>query len=306
MFRSASVYSAVAVLLAASVAWGQGTPPHKPTYANVAYGTHARQVLDFYQAKTAAPAPVMYFIHGGGWMSGDKNTPDFLDACLKTGISVVSVEYRLIPDANQQKIEPPVKACLEDVARALQFVRSKAGEWKIDKQRIVCCGGSAGGYSCLWLAFHSDMADAAASDPVARESTRVAGVLAFVPQTSLDPRQLKDWIPNINYGGHAFNQPSFETFLDKRESLMPWIQANSPYAMATAKAPPICLFYDSVPSVGQPYRDPPHSANFGTPLAEKLQKLGVECDFNYPGAKGLKYPDLFQFLRSKLNVRGSE
>ena len=40
---------------------------------------------------------------------------------------------------------PPVKAPLEDAARALQFVRSKAAEWNIDKKRIGATGGSAGG-----------------------------------------------------------------------------------------------------------------------------------------------------------------
>ena len=45
--------------------------------------------------------------------------------------------------------------------RALQFVRSKAAEWRIDKTRI---GGSAGGFSVLYLAFHPD-----AADPISRE-----------------------------------------------------------------------------------------------------------------------------------------
>src|SRR6516225_6678661 len=39
---------------------------------NVAYGKHPRQVLDFYQAKSEKPAPVVFYIHGGGWQAGDK------------------------------------------------------------------------------------------------------------------------------------------------------------------------------------------------------------------------------------------
>ncbi len=291
------------LFLLVSFAYGQGTPAHKPSLANVPYGTHARQVLDFYRAETTGPAPLMFYVHGGAWMTGDKNTPDFLDACLKTGISVVSVEYRLIPDATQDKVDPPVQGCLNDVARALQFVRSKATEWKLDKQRVVCCGGSAGGYTCLWLAFHADMAQTNAADPVVRESTRVKGVLAFVPQTTLDPKLMKEWLPNINYGGQAFNLPSFEAFLEKRAALLPWIERNSPLTMAAAGAPPVCMFYNTVPAMGQPAVDPPHSANFGAPLAEKLKKLGVECDFNYPGAQGLKYPNLFDFICAKLEVK---
>jgi acetyl esterase/lipase len=287
-------------LLISSAARAQ-PPALKPTLANVPYGKHERQVLDFYKAGSKdVRTPLLFFVHGGGWMIGDKANPDFLAKCLESGISVASINYRLIPDAMAAGITPPVKACLEDSARALQFVRSKADEWHLDRERIAGCGGSAGGFTTLWLAFHPDMADSKSADPIARESTRLACVLAFVPQTSLDPKQMRDWIPNNDYGHHAFALPSYQAFLDAREQLMPSIREYSPYALATADDPPVLLYYDSVPQVGQPYKDPPHSANFGLPLAEKLKKLGVECELNYPGAPGLKHPDLFGFLLEKL------
>src|SRR5712671_4311873 len=47
-------------------------PSLPPTFANVAYGTHQRNVLDFYQAKSDKPTPVVFNIHGGGWQAGDK------------------------------------------------------------------------------------------------------------------------------------------------------------------------------------------------------------------------------------------
>jgi len=277
-------------------------PDHpKPTEANVHYGPHERQVLDFYRAESDQPAPLLFYIHGGGWMTGDKNTPDFLVPCLKSHISVVSIEYRLIPDAIAQKVDPPVKACLDDSARALQFVRSKAKEWNIDPARIAGCGGSAGGFNTLWLAFHRDMADAKSADPIARESTRLHCAVCFVPQTSLDPVQMRAWIPNCTYGNHAFSLPNFQTFVDQREKLLPWINDFSPYALVTADAPPVYLFYDSVPALGQPYKDPPHSANFGAGLVEKLKTLGVEYEFNYTGAPGVKHPNIFDFLLEKLH-----
>lgn len=274
------------------------------TRPNVPYGKHPRQVLDFYQAKAAdgKPTPLLFFVHGGGWMQGDKANPDFLAKCLESGISVVSTNYRLIPDAIAEKVDPPVKASLEDAARALQFVRSKAAEWNFDKARIGGCGGSAGGFTTLWLAFHPDTADAKSADPIARESTRLRCALTFVPQTSLDPKQMKEWIPNNEYGNHAFALPSYQAFLDKREALMPWIEKFSPYLLATSDDPPVLLFYDSVPSLGQPFKDPPHSANFGAGLVAKLKSAGVEHEFNYTGATGLKYPDLFSFLLEKLKA----
>jgi len=245
--------------------------------------------------------PVLFFIHGGGWMTGDKAKPDFLAQCLENGISVVSINYRFIPDAGAEKISPPVKACLDDAARALQFVRSKADERRIDKTRIGGCGGSAGGFTALWLAFHSDRADSASKDPIARESTRLCCALCFVPQTSLDPQQMQAWIPNNTYGAHAFGLGSMQEFLDKRESLLPWIQEFSPYALVSSDDPPVLLFYDNPPNLGQPYKDPPHSGNFGAGIAERLKAAGIEHEINYNNdyAK-MKYPNLFGFLQEKL------
>ncbi len=299
-------HSKIHVLITATVLslagiQAQVPAPVPPTLANVPYGRHERQVLDFYQAKSEQAAPLLFFIHGGGWMTGDKANPDFLTKCLENSISVVSINYRLIPDASAEKITPPVKACLEDAASALQFVRSKAGEWKIDKDRIAGCGGSAGGFTALWLAFHPDMGDAASVNPISRESTRLRCVLAFVPQTTIDPQQMQAWIPNNEYGPHAFGLGTMQEFLDKREVLMPWIQKFSPDALVTPDDPPVLLFYDNPPNLGQPYKDPPHSANFGAGIAEKLKALGIEHEINYNNDyANMKYPDLFDFLLNKV------
>ncbi|AMV16370.1 alpha/beta hydrolase [Planctomyces sp. SH-PL14] len=280
------------------LAQASGAP--KPTLANVPYGTHPRQVLDVYQAKSDQPTPVLFFIHGGGWMVGDKGNPDFRDQCLAKGISIVSINYRLIPDAIADKVEPPVKACLHDAALALQFTRSKAAEWKIDPTRIAGCGGSAGGFTSLWLGFHPDLADPKSDDPIARQSTRLRCVMAFVPQTSLDPQQMRNWIPNNDYGHHAFALPSYADFLQKRAELLPSIREFSPYELVSQDDPPVYLFYDTPLQLGQPYKDPPHSANFGGGLEPALKKAGVEYEFNYPGATGIKHPDLFSFVVEKL------
>jgi hypothetical protein len=149
------------------------------------------------------------------------------------------------------------------------------------------------------------MADPKNADPIARESTRLSCALTFVPQTSLDPQQMKSWIPNINYGHHAFALVNFQDFLDQRATLLPWIQEFSPYALATSDDPPVYLFYDSVPAIGQPYKDPPHSANFGAGLAEKLKSVGIDYELNYPGAPGVRHPDLFAYLREKLQAAAS-
>ncbi|MGC4004252.1 MAG: alpha/beta hydrolase [Pirellulales bacterium] len=144
-------------------------PRMDPTVANFKYGNESeRQVFDFFQAKSDKPTPVMVFIHGGGWVNGDKNGygTTAIKPYLDAGISVASVNYRFINQAMEQKVEPPVKACLYDAARAIQTIRSKAKEWNIDPTRIACSGGSAGACTSLWLAMHDDLADPKSSDPI--------------------------------------------------------------------------------------------------------------------------------------------
>ncbi len=145
----------------------------RPTMGDVQYGPHPKQVLHFWKAESEKPAPLLFFIHGGGWTGGNRASGlgGLLPEMLKAGISVVSIEYRFVQEAQSAGVKPPVEWPLHDAARALQFVRSKAGEWNIDKQRIGASGGSAGACSSLWLAFHPDMADPKSGDPVAREST---------------------------------------------------------------------------------------------------------------------------------------
>jgi acetyl esterase/lipase len=282
----------------------------KPTLSAVPYGKHPKQVLDFYKAESDKPTPLLFFIHGGGWTQGNRfgSLGGELVPVLKAGISVVSIEYRFIDEATADGETPPVRGPMHDAARALQFVRSKAAEWNIDKQRIGASGGSAGACTSLWLAFHPDLADPTSSDPIARESTRLWCAAVIVPQTSLDPQQMKEWTPNSRYGGHAFGfkgDPSkklsqFDEFLANREKILPWIAEYSPYALVTPDDPPIYMTFPTPPALGQNQKDPTHTANFGVKLQEKCKAEGVECELAYPGAPDVKHPKPEDFLIEKL------
>ena len=82
------------------------------------------------------PTPVVFHIHGGGWEAGNKGSVRGTAQLLAAGISVVSINYRYTWQAQADGVKPPVFAPLHDAARALQFVRSKAAEWNIDKKLI--------------------------------------------------------------------------------------------------------------------------------------------------------------------------
>jgi acetyl esterase/lipase len=289
-------------------------PPIPPTYANVAYGDHPRQVLDFYKADTTDPAPLVVYIHGGGWVNGDKwgiGAP-FIKALQAKGISVAAINYRFTTQAAEADVKPPVKWPLEDAARALQFLRSKAGAWNIDKAKVGATGGSAGACSSLWLALHDDMARPDSSDPIARESTRLTCAAVNGAQTSLDPQQLRAWMPNMRYGGHAFGfrlpdaqgrDSEFQRFYDHREEVLPWIKEYSPYEHAGPGDPPIYLDYpsqDKPARLGEEQKDPTHSAVMGVTLQEKLRESGDEAHLAYPGHPDPDYSSITDFLVGKL------
>ncbi len=275
----------------------------KATFSGIRYGEHERHVLDFWKAPSDKPTPLVFVIHGGGWKGGSKERIDrFVDtaALLKEGISVVAINYRLIPLS--EVVEPPVKAPLHDAARALQFVRSKAAQWNIDKTRIGAAGGSAGACSSLWLLYHDDLAEPGSADPVSRESTRLSCVAVKAPQTTLDPQQMKAWTPNSRYGGHAFGKRNFAEFLAQRKEILPWIAEYSPYALVTAGDPPSALFYSSAPAIGKNQKDPTHTSNFGVKLQERCEEFGVECEVVYPGANGIVHATPTEYLIATLKI----
>jgi acetyl esterase/lipase len=292
------------------------SPP--PTFADVAYGDHPRQKLDFWKAETSMPAPLVVVIHGGGWVNGDKsgvgsgNVRKFLE----NGIAVAAINYRFITQADLAKIDPPVSWPLGDAARAVQFLRSKAREWNIDKTRIGATGGSAGACSSLWLAFHDDLARPDSPDPVARESTRLTCAAVNGAQTSLDPHQLRRWMPNMRYGGHAFGfrrpdpnsrDSEFQRFYNHRDEVLPWIKEYSPFELAGKGDPPIFFDYpaqDKPAKIGEEQKDPTHSAVNALELIEKLEKAGVEARLSYPGHKDETYGSINDFLIAKLKDKG--
>ena len=282
-------------------------PIPNPDFYDLPYGKDPRQVLHFWKAKSDKPTPLLFFIHGGGWTGGGRMSGlsgGLLARMLESGISVASVEYRFIQNANNAGIKPPVKAPLHDAARALQFVRSKAKEWNIDKKRVGASGGSAGACSSLWLAFHPDMADPKSDDPVARESTRLMCAAVGGAQTTLDPKQMFEWTPNSRYGAHAFGisgnkekkTSSFQEFLARRDTILPWIAEYSPYALVSKDDPPVYLYYSRPPALGQDQKDPTHTSNFGVKLQEHCKANGVECQLVYPGAPDVKHAHSHEYL----------
>ena len=151
-------------------------------YVNETYGDHQRNKFDIWLAKSDKPTPLVIYIHGGGFGSGDKSqhyNSKQLVSFLEKGISVATINYRF------QKHEPyGILASLNDSKRCLQFIRYHADKYNVDKARIGVYGSSAGAGTSLWIAFSDDMADLDNSDPILRESTRISCVGALATQAT--------------------------------------------------------------------------------------------------------------------------
>lgn len=165
----------------------------KASLVNEKYGEHERNVFDFWMKEGKEHAPLIVFIHGGGFIRGDKSLlyeSDQLDRLLKEGYAVAGVNYRFI-----HQDEAAILTSLNDVKYFIQYVRYHADKLNIDKNRIATYGGSAGGAASLWLAFSPEMAEPGSNDPVLRESTRVSCVGAMATPSTLD---LSQWIGILN------------------------------------------------------------------------------------------------------------
>lgn len=162
---------------------------------DISYGSYPENTFDIFQAESAKPTPLVIYMHGGGFIGGDKNFPysamwngnwDFpseVKTLLKNGISFVSINYRLLSVANDKE---GVLKPMNDAKRCLQYIRSISNKLNIDKNNILLAGSSAGGGTSEWLAFSEDMADPQNADPVLRESTRVKAIAVKATQASYD------------------------------------------------------------------------------------------------------------------------
>jgi len=116
---------------------------------DVAYGPLARQKLDVYAPVGAAPAsgwPVVVFLYGGSWNSGERADYRFMgEALASRGVLVLVADYRLYPEVRYPSF-------LEDSARALAWGLEHAQQLGGDPHRVFVMGHSAGGYNAAMLA----------------------------------------------------------------------------------------------------------------------------------------------------------
>lgn len=151
---------------------------------DIAYDTKSRTQFDIFMPESNTPTALVFYIHGGGFVSGDKDFaysvqkngawdfPSDIRTFLTNNIAFASIRYSLFENNETEGVLKP----MNDVRRALQYLRAHATEFNIDKDKIVLTGNSAGAGTSLWIGLNNDMKDESNSDPVLRESTLVKGI----------------------------------------------------------------------------------------------------------------------------------
>jgi len=126
-------------------------------------GTQQQLLLDAYlppASDTRTKIPVLVFVHGGGFVGGDKTGEGdvrFVKELVQRGFAAISVDYRLTGEYWTWESQRPVLDAVEDVRAAIRYVRSVAAEQRLDTTRILLAGESAGAVTSLYIGY-ADMA----------------------------------------------------------------------------------------------------------------------------------------------------
>ena len=297
---------------------------------DIAYDNKARTQFDIWLPNSNTPTGLVIYIHGGGFTSGDKDFvytvqsggawdfPSDIRYFLQNNIAFATVRYTLLNATGETE---GIKKPMGDIRRALQYIRSRASEFNIAKEKVILAGNSAGAGSALWIALNNDFANAASSDPVLRESSRVKGVVARETQASynIEDRWVNDVFPdyaitwsqilanetgNIQkiYGVSSlaqYSSPAITTYRQEVDML----------ALMSADDPEIWI-NNTLRDVVHPYNPfnqdiPSHHAFHARELRKKANAIGLR-NVAYYGKNPTIYADpgnegWTQFCRRKIN-----
>jgi acetyl esterase/lipase len=147
---------------------------------NVQFGVHDGETLtgDYYAPPGTGPYPALVAVHGGGWQLGMAEGYQYWGPYLaQRGYVLFAINYRLVQGGKNR-----YPAAVHDTRAAVQFLRSQAGDLRVDPTRIGCMGESVGAHLAALVALAGDsppFADAYPHDPYAGVRTRVKVVVGI-------------------------------------------------------------------------------------------------------------------------------
>jgi acetyl esterase/lipase len=218
-------------------------PPAQREFLDEAYApAHVRQRLDLYLPPTGdGPWPVVLWIHGGGWSTGDKSlaASDPVLRLRTRGYAVASIGYRL----SQQGTFP---AQIHDVKAAVRYLRQNARGYRLISTKMAVWGSSAGGHLAALLGTSggvADLEDLAMGFPA--QSSRVQAVVDWYGPTDftrMDEQTAAIGCPSFPPNGHgAADSPESRLLGVPVRSSAAAAQRANPVAYVTADDPPFLI-----------------------------------------------------------------
>ena len=219
-----------------------------------------RRSLDLYlPPPTPQPPPLVVWIHGGSWLSGDKSNPPAV-LLVAHGYAVASINYRYSTEA----VFP---AQIIDCKSAVRFLRARAADYGFDPDRIAAMGMSAGGHLASLLGTARESEDLG-GDEVDGVSSRVQAVVVWagpsdfllmnrqaLPGSSID-HEAPDQAKSLLIGGPV------RQFPDR-------VRRANPLAYASADDPPFLIMHGDADLIVPPGQS--------VTLAEGLRAAGVDA-----------------------------
>jgi acetyl esterase/lipase len=155
---------------------------------DIPFGTHG-QKLDVWRNGVAKPegAPVIVFLHGGGWVKGDRPSYGWAARGLASkGFVVVVADYRKVPEVR-------FPAFLEDGAEAVRWTRDHIARLGGDPARIAVMGHSAGAHTAIMLALDPQWLAKAGAPGAVKAAVGLSGPYDFLPFTGRGIAAMGQW-----------------------------------------------------------------------------------------------------------------
>lgn len=235
--------------LAAPLARSDDKPAFK-RQDDVIYGHKSGMalVMDVFKPEHPNGVGIVWVLSGGWFSVKDMFPAGFYEPLLKRGYTVFAVTH-----GSQPKFQ--IAEAMQDMKRAVRFIRLNADKFGIDPNRIGVSGASAGGHLSLILGTQGGPGNAEAKDPVDRQSSAVQCVACFYPPTDF-----------LNYGTNGSStlgsgilpsvKPAFGVLPSNPEELRKYGESISPIYSITTNLPPTLIIHgnaDTLVPIQQSY-----------------------------------------------------
>lgn len=267
-----SMVIALGLLLAlpgVSPAQSPASPP-VASITDIVYATHPTGPLhlDLHRPAGKGRAPVLVVLHGGGWARGERpGSWTGLRPFVEAGFAIVSVQYRLSGTAR-------APAAVQDARCAMAWVAREADRHRLDPQRVVLLGTSAGGHLALMAGMMGRKADI--DLPACGPVPRAAAIIDFYGPTDLRPESLGRW-----------RSPSVTRWIGEGPDAAALAARMSPLTLVRKGQPPVFIVHGDADNVV-----PIQSSQL---LKSALDRAGVSSEFHtVPGGGHGKFGDQVQ------------